>query len=248
MVKSGMVELTRLREGKPQSLTLFGPGDMVGVVSAILGQSRAGTATATNHATVYRMSLRELVEAAGGREQPVAAAPDEPGGKASGARRGASTRPSSRPPRRAVGWAPCRAHRPHRLGEWEKHRASDDARGFRSARSELDGRSADRGRARRDRAGARALRSTGRSWGWACPGSGAGERPSRSGAWSGRRRRGPRRRPFAGNSVGRVSFAVERRPSAKPARSSPRTTKGRNTASAMASRSTVPWSPLHRST
>ena len=74
MVKSGMVELTRLREGKPQSLTLFGPGDMVGVVSAILGQSRAGTATATNHATVYRMSLRELVEAAGGREQPVAAA------------------------------------------------------------------------------------------------------------------------------------------------------------------------------
>jgi len=74
MVKSGMVELTRLREGQPQSLTLFGPGDMVGVVSAILGQSRAGTATATNHASVYRMSLRELVEGAGGREQPVAAA------------------------------------------------------------------------------------------------------------------------------------------------------------------------------
>ena len=73
MVKSGMVELTRLRNGKGHSLTLFGPGDMVGVVSAILGQSRVGTATATNHATVYRMSLRELVEAAGGNEQPVAA-------------------------------------------------------------------------------------------------------------------------------------------------------------------------------
>lgn len=73
MVKSGMVELTRLRDGKPHSLTLFGPGDMVGVVSAILGQSRAGTATATGHATVYRISLRELVEAAGGHQQPVAA-------------------------------------------------------------------------------------------------------------------------------------------------------------------------------
>jgi len=74
LVKSGMVELTRLRDGKSCSLSLFGPGDMVGVVTAILGQSRAVTATATNHASVYRMSLPELVEAAGGREQPVAAA------------------------------------------------------------------------------------------------------------------------------------------------------------------------------
>jgi CRP-like cAMP-binding protein len=48
-----------------------GPREVVGAVSVIDGSPAVATATALIRTTVYRMSLEQVMESAGGREQPV---------------------------------------------------------------------------------------------------------------------------------------------------------------------------------
>ena len=54
------------------ALQVFGPGEVVGVATAILGRPRTATARAVSPASVLPMTLPELIEAEGGSGQPVA--------------------------------------------------------------------------------------------------------------------------------------------------------------------------------
>lgn len=72
LVRRGTIELRRESDGAGPPLAVFGPGEVVGVVTAILGQPRGATARAGTPASVLPMTLRELIEAEGGSGQPVA--------------------------------------------------------------------------------------------------------------------------------------------------------------------------------
>lgn len=72
LVRRGQIELRRLCDGSGPPLGTFGPGEVVGAATAILGQPRAANATAVSHASVLPMTLPDLVEAEGGIGQPVA--------------------------------------------------------------------------------------------------------------------------------------------------------------------------------
>lgn len=71
-IKSGAVQLERTVDEKTVDLGLFGPGEVIGVLGVIQGMPQYATVTATSRTTLYRMDLEELMDAAGGREQPVA--------------------------------------------------------------------------------------------------------------------------------------------------------------------------------
>ena len=71
IIKSGTVRSTREVDGRPVELAVGGPGDVVGVVGVIQGQPQYSTITALTQTTLYGMDLDDLMDSAGGREQPV---------------------------------------------------------------------------------------------------------------------------------------------------------------------------------
>ena len=71
VIKSGRVRLSRLAGDKDQYLATAGPGTVIGVLGEIQSTSQYATAVAETDAVFYRMSLSELMDSAGGREQPV---------------------------------------------------------------------------------------------------------------------------------------------------------------------------------
>lgn len=72
LIRRGTIELRRARDGGGPPLAVFGPGDVIGVATAILGQGRVATAHVVSPASVLPMTLAELIEAEGGQGQPVA--------------------------------------------------------------------------------------------------------------------------------------------------------------------------------
>jgi hypothetical protein len=73
LVRRGQIELRRLSDGDGPPLGVFGPGEVVGVAAAILGQRRAATARAVSPASVLPMTLSELIQAERDVSQPAAA-------------------------------------------------------------------------------------------------------------------------------------------------------------------------------
>lgn len=71
IIKSGTVRATREVNGKPVYLNDVGPGAVVGVISVIQGKPQYSTITSLSPTTLYSMGLDELMDSAGGREQPV---------------------------------------------------------------------------------------------------------------------------------------------------------------------------------
>ncbi len=73
VIKSGLIEISREADGTQSQLMVLRPGEVPGAVAAIQGIPYQVTATALTPATLYRMELRELMESAKGKEDPVVA-------------------------------------------------------------------------------------------------------------------------------------------------------------------------------
>lgn len=71
VIKSGQVRLTRNVNGTPRELAVMGPGEVVGALGVIQGKSQQETAVALAPTSLYGMDLGELMDSAGGPEQPV---------------------------------------------------------------------------------------------------------------------------------------------------------------------------------
>lgn len=71
LIKSGKVKATRQRNGVPIQLAQGGPGGVIGLLSIAEDEPQFTTVTALEPTTVYRMSLEELMDSAGGRELPI---------------------------------------------------------------------------------------------------------------------------------------------------------------------------------
>jgi VanZ family protein len=71
IIKSGRVRLSRDVDGGSQELAEMGPGEVVGALGVIRGAPQRSTVVALARTSVYGMDLEELVDSAGGPEQPV---------------------------------------------------------------------------------------------------------------------------------------------------------------------------------
>jgi VanZ family protein len=71
IIKSGRVRLSRNRDGTEQELAVMGPGEVVGALGVIRGEPQPGTVVAVAPTSLYGMDLEELMDSAGGPEQPV---------------------------------------------------------------------------------------------------------------------------------------------------------------------------------
>jgi CRP-like cAMP-binding protein len=71
VIKSGQVRLSKTVGDKSVELGRAQAGDVVGTLGALLGIPQFTTIEAVTPATLYRMELAELIDSAGGREQPV---------------------------------------------------------------------------------------------------------------------------------------------------------------------------------
>lgn len=71
IIKSGKVRLTRDVNGTARELAVMGPGEVVGALGVIQGSSQQETAVALAPTSLYGMDLGELMDSAGGPEQPV---------------------------------------------------------------------------------------------------------------------------------------------------------------------------------
>lgn len=71
IIKSGRVRLSRDVDGGSQELAEMGPGEVVGALGVIRGVPQQGTVVALARTSVYGMDLEELMDSAGGPEQPV---------------------------------------------------------------------------------------------------------------------------------------------------------------------------------
>jgi CRP-like cAMP-binding protein len=73
IVYQGTARLTRETDGKTVDFGTVGPGDAIGVLGLIRGESQYTTVIAEEDGIMYSMSLDELMESAGGPEQPASA-------------------------------------------------------------------------------------------------------------------------------------------------------------------------------
>lgn len=71
IIKSGRVRLTRDSGGRRQELAVMGPGEVVGALGVIRRAPQQDTAVALAPTFLYGMDLEELMDSAGGPEQPV---------------------------------------------------------------------------------------------------------------------------------------------------------------------------------
>jgi CRP-like cAMP-binding protein len=73
VIKSGRVRLSRKAGDKQVELGDAVPGDVVGTLAVLLDAPQFATIEAVRPTSVYRLEVTELVESAGGHEQPVGA-------------------------------------------------------------------------------------------------------------------------------------------------------------------------------
>ena len=71
IIKEGLVQVTRKVNGTPMELTDLGPGEVIGALGVIQGTPQYTTVTALRTTWLYGMDLNQLMDSAGGREQPV---------------------------------------------------------------------------------------------------------------------------------------------------------------------------------
>jgi CRP-like cAMP-binding protein len=71
VIKSGRVRLSKAAGDKSIELGQAAAGDVVGTLGVLLGIPQFATVEAVTRTTVYRMELMELINSAGGYEQPV---------------------------------------------------------------------------------------------------------------------------------------------------------------------------------
>jgi CRP-like cAMP-binding protein len=71
VIKSGEVKLSKMVDGKCVEFGQAQAGDVVGTLGVLLGMPQFCTVEAVSPTTVYRMELMELMNSAGGHEQPV---------------------------------------------------------------------------------------------------------------------------------------------------------------------------------
>ena len=71
IIKEGRVQVTRTVNGTPMQLTDLGPGEVIGALGVIQGTPQYTTVTALSATCLYGMDLNQLMDSAGGREQPV---------------------------------------------------------------------------------------------------------------------------------------------------------------------------------
>jgi VanZ family protein len=71
IVKSGKVQASRKVNGREVSMNSLGTGEVLGIFGVVEGRPQYATLTAIEPTTLYRMTLPELMESAGGDELPV---------------------------------------------------------------------------------------------------------------------------------------------------------------------------------
>jgi CRP-like cAMP-binding protein len=71
IIKSGRVRLSRDVDGSERELAVMGPGEVVGALGVVRGEPQSGTLVALTPTSLYGMDLEELMDSAGGPEQPV---------------------------------------------------------------------------------------------------------------------------------------------------------------------------------
>lgn len=70
VIKSGVVRVSRETHGKSIDLGLLGPGDVLGILSAIERRPQYVSATAVTPAAVFAMDARDLVDVSDGSDRP----------------------------------------------------------------------------------------------------------------------------------------------------------------------------------
>jgi len=73
IVNQGSARLTREADGTTVDFGIAGPGSAIGVLGLIRGEPQYATVTAEEDGILYSMNLEELMDSAGGSEQPVSA-------------------------------------------------------------------------------------------------------------------------------------------------------------------------------
>jgi VanZ family protein len=71
IVHSGEVKVTRTVDGHEREVATLGPGDVFGLLGVIQGAPQYATVTAQTSVTLYRLSLDELTDTAGGAAHPI---------------------------------------------------------------------------------------------------------------------------------------------------------------------------------
>lgn len=71
IIKEGRVRATREVNGRETSLITAGPGEVLGVMGVVEHRPQYATLRALEDTVVYRMTMKELMESAGGDELPV---------------------------------------------------------------------------------------------------------------------------------------------------------------------------------
>jgi len=71
IVKSGKVRASRVVKGHEVSISSLGAGEVLGILGVVEGRPQYATLTTVEPTTLYRMTLPELMESAGGDELPV---------------------------------------------------------------------------------------------------------------------------------------------------------------------------------
>ena len=71
IIKKGHVQVTRKINGQPIVLTDLGPGEVIGALGVIEGTPQYTTVKAISEIQLYGMNLKQLMDSAGGKEQPV---------------------------------------------------------------------------------------------------------------------------------------------------------------------------------
>ena len=70
VIKDGQVEVSKQVNGKPMRLGTAGPGEVIGILGMIQGTPQYTTIHAQTQTRLYGMDLDQLMDSAGGREQP----------------------------------------------------------------------------------------------------------------------------------------------------------------------------------
>ena len=71
IIKEGHVQVTREVEGKSVNLAELGPGEVIGALGVIQGTPQYTTVKALSTTWLYGMDLNQLMDSAGGKEQPI---------------------------------------------------------------------------------------------------------------------------------------------------------------------------------
>jgi len=71
IIKKGKVRLTRKEGGKEGQIAVLGPGKIFGTLGIVLKQRQYSTVVAVEDSEIYGMNEQELIESAGGSDQPI---------------------------------------------------------------------------------------------------------------------------------------------------------------------------------